>query len=264
MNRKTILILFILILPIWYSYEVFYAREQMALLGVPKADSFDIFVRVLRNDGFMLGYSEFRKNPLWVTYKITNTSNSKSLKRPSKFEIDSRTISRISHKDYTNTGYDRGHLAPNSVISKVYGKSAQLDTFLMTNISPQIPSFNRSIWKNLETVAKKNLPSLNNEIWVITGPIFSGESLYLGSSYIVIPSAFYKIFAMQKNAKIYMLGFIIPQSAPRNDSLRKYMVSIDKIEKATGLDFFYKLNDNVENLVESKIDLRNWDIKKFK
>ena len=103
---------------------------------------------------------------------------------------------------------------------------------------------------------------MNNEVWVITGPIFSGESLYLGSSYIVIPSAFYKIFAMQKNGKIYMLGFIIPQSAPRNAPLKKYIVSIDEIEKATGLDFFYKLDDNIENLVEGRINLKNWNIKR--
>ncbi len=263
MNKKTKLILVLLILPIWYSYEYFYAREQMSLLGVPKADSFDIFVRVLRNDGFMLGYSEFKKNPLWVTYKINQTSpDTKSQKRPRNFETDRRTFSMVSHQDYTHSGFDRGHLAPNSVISKVHGREAQLDTFLMTNISPQKASFNRSIWKKLETVARKHLVSLNSSIWVITGPIFSKdrEVEYLKNSFVVVPDAFYKIFAMQKNNKLYMLGFVIPQIAPKRDSLKNYIVSIDEIEKVTGLNFFHKLDDNLENRTEAKIDLINWNL----
>jgi len=93
--------------------------------------------RVFRNEGFMVGYSEWRGNPLWVTYHLRPISKMKKLKRPSRFKTDWRSFRRVSHNDYLKSGYDRGHMAPNYAISNVYGREGQLDTFVMSNITPQ-------------------------------------------------------------------------------------------------------------------------------
>jgi len=244
-----------------YSYEIFYARDKASFLGIPKATNFsNNFIRIFRNSGFMVGYSEFKKNPLWVVYKLKPFSKNQKYKykRPRRFKTDFRSFAMVSHSDYTRKNYDRGHLAPNYAISRIYGREAQLDTFLMTNISPQTPNFNQQIWKNLEIIAIDKFLKLNSEIWVVTGAIFDDLSVYLDDTSIEIPDSFYKIFIMQKDNKIYMLSFIIPQYAKKSDNLSKYLVTVDEIEKKTGFDFFHKLEDKLENRLESQIDEKIW------
>ncbi len=74
--------------------------------------------------------------------------------RPFRFEIDIRTDAKVNHDDYTGTGYDRGHMAPNAALLAQYGQIAQLETYLMSNICPQTGSLNRGIWAKLETQAR--------------------------------------------------------------------------------------------------------------
>ena len=71
---------------------------------------------IITNTGFTIGYSESYKNPLWVSYRLFPVANPVSPKRPSKFKVDKRTQSKVKHDDYTHTGYDRGHMAPNYAI----------------------------------------------------------------------------------------------------------------------------------------------------
>lgn len=124
--------------------------------------------------------------------------------RPYSFYIDNRTESKVSHDDYTGSGYDRGHMAPNSAILLNYGQMAQLETFLMSNITPQTSELNRNIWEKLERKAREEISqddTKNKEIkavYVITGTIFSDNPEKLESG-IPIPSHCYKIFAYQKS-----------------------------------------------------------------
>ena len=145
---------------------------------------------IIENTGFTIGYSDQRMNPLWVAYKVFPVNDPVSDKRPSKFKIDRRTEARISHNDYTHSGYDRGHMAPNYAIATRYGREAQLQTFLMSNICPQTPQLNRQIWKRLEQRIAKDM----EEVWVVTGPIFDDDIEKLVSG-VEIPDAFYKIIA---------------------------------------------------------------------
>jgi len=73
----------------------------------------------------MVGYSEWRGNPLWVTYHLCPISKTKKLKRPSLFKTDWRSFRRVSHEDYRKSGYDSGHMTPNYAISNVYGREGQ-------------------------------------------------------------------------------------------------------------------------------------------
>lgn len=137
------------------EYDVWDYNEVSIFGGEPKSIQAGD-VKVLNNIGYTVGYSENRRNPLWSAYQCFRVANPEKHKRPSRFKIDPRTESKVTHDDYTNTGYSRGHMSPNYAIDTRYGRDAQLETFLMSNICPQRQSLNGGRWQQLEAkIAKK-------------------------------------------------------------------------------------------------------------
>lgn len=246
-----------------YSYELFIAREAMVFEGIPKAtyNSMQTYTRIFRNNAYMVGYSDIKGNPLWVVYKLTSLSeNTPHLKRPESFSADWRNLGLITSSDYTNSGYDRGHMAPNHAIALLYGKQAQVETFLMTNITPQKPSLNQKFWQRLEEMELDSFAPKFKEVWVYTGPLFDEKTTRLKSSYFVeIPDAFYKIYVgVEANGTLKTLAVIVPQNAKANDRMEKYLVSIDEVERRSGFDFLHRLEDTMERKLEKEIDTTPW------
>ncbi|MDD1616747.1 MAG: endonuclease G, mitochondrial [Methylococcaceae bacterium NSP1-2] len=240
--------------------------DNLLYQGEPKAVGWGMntWFRTFRNHGFIVGYSDIRGNPLWVEYALKPVDESiPSLPRPTRFTTDSRAINRVKHNDYTKSGYDRGHNAPNYAMSHLYGKEGQLDSFLMTNISPQTPKLNRQFWQRLEAAEAKYFTKLADKVWVITGPVFTGSTERLSSSWRVeIPDAFYKIYITEAKANqpSKVLAFLVPQTVKGNESLAQFVTSIDNIEAQTGLDFFSDLDDTIENQLEASMEPQAWDL----
>ncbi len=258
-HPKTLLLLPILAIG-WYSYEYFIARPAMTYMGVPQVSSG--FSHILRNDAFMLEYSETLKNPLWVTYKVI-PKRYQSGKRPSGFSKDWRSLAAVSHDDYTGSGYDRGHMAPNYLIASRYGRNAQQQTFLMTNIAPQKPKLNQKSWQRLEEVIANDFSDWHGDFWVVTGPIFDQQPKTLKNSDVSIPSAFYKILIKPGSPETpaKTLAFIFPQNAKANASLMTFVSSVDEVEAQTGIDFFHKLDDEFEAKLEAGKTPQAWRLK---
>lgn len=236
-------------------------RADHVYAGFP-VQGFKLFgrVKVLENRGYVVGYSESMRNPLWAAYRIFDVPDLQRRAvgpRKSTFTADRRTRSQVSHRDYTHSGYDRGHMAPNYGIASRYGREAQLETYLMSNIIPQNPNVNRHLWKDLEMSVAKRYSRYFREVWVITGPVFQGEIKKLESG-VPIPSAYYKIIADESGQELRTLAFLVEQRCPPYTRIRKRLVSVDEIEKLTGLDFFPDLSDALETELESKAATRLW------
>lgn len=266
--RHPVLLLIVLGLGLGgYAYEVNVARPALLYQGAPQAldaKNSDTWFRILRNHGFILGYSDLRGNPLWVEYALTaDAENTPSLKRPSRFETDWRSINRVSHGSYQKSGYDRGHMAPNYAISHLYGGAGQADSFLMTNITPQKPKLNQQVWQRLEEAEIKHFAKLFGKVWVVTGPVFSGTVERLSSDWMVeIPDAFYKIYITEAapGKPLVVLGFLVPQTVNGKEPLAQFVTSIDNLEAQTGLDFFAQLDDRTEAALEAAIDPLPWNL----
>eukprot|EP01031_Cornospumella_fuschlensis_P008743 gene8743-10766_t len=132
-------------------------------------------VRVLKNAGYVVGYSDPLGNPLWAAYRLRDEDWQEPAPRPDEFRADPRTAARIEPADYTRSGYDRGHLAPNFGIATRFGRQAQEETFLMSNISPQKHALNAGPWKALEQRIATNYPGRFGEVWVLAGPVFPAQ-----------------------------------------------------------------------------------------
>ena len=100
-------------------------------------------------------------------------------------------------------------MAPNHAIALLYGKEAQEETFLMTNITPQRASLNQKLWQRLEEMELESFAPKFKTLWVYTGPLFDLKITHLKSSYFVdIPNAFYKIYVgIEESGAIKNIGF---------------------------------------------------------
>lgn len=263
LNKKNILLVLLLglLLQAFWYWQSINASKSITLAGMPKLEelsNYKSWFRILNNGDFLIGYSDYQSNPLWVAYKLQLPLKSSHGKRPSNFDSDWRSFLRVKHSDYTGSGFDRGHLAPNYAIAKAYGRSAQLKTFLMTNISPQKPNLNRGVWKELEIHIVDKWLIENQVLWIQTGGIFQTGNR-LKNTLIAIPDAFYKIIATyDSNDQIKIIAFVLSQTADKNANFEDYAVSVDFIEKHTGLDFFANLPEEQQIQLETGINKDFW------
>jgi endonuclease G len=192
---------------------------------------------IIKYNNFIVGYSESLKQPLWTAYVYVH-KQSKYKRSQCHFREDKR-YECLNPDDYTNTGFDRGHMCPAEDFS--WDSISLCQTFYMTNIAPQHPQFNRIAWKELEHRIREW--GKTDTLIVITGSYYSKHIVVNG---MVVPTHFYKI-VYSYNRKC-AIAFIFPNR--KVEGLKNYIVSIDYIESITGIDFFYKLkNQNFEKYV---------------
>lgn len=230
-------------------------RSRHCYKGVPTATKSASQFVLLKNTGYDVGYSEKRKDPVWAAYTLRGDQELHEVKRPKskKFAKDNRVASGITHGDYTNSGYDRGHMAPSDAIGKWFGQTGQNATFIVTNICPQKHKMNDEVWGGLEAAEVYVFADQFEQIWVICGPIFGPDPDTIGNG-VQVPEAFFKIIVEDDVNQPEILAVIMEHDAAgTNHALKEYSddVTVDLIEEKTGLDFFPDLPDDVEDAVES-------------
>ncbi len=230
--------------------------RDKAYAGFPKPAG-DAYVRILQNRAYVVGYSEERKNPLWVAYKLVPQHLPINYKRPKSFNTDTRTLARVRDSDYRNSGYQRGHMAPNSPIADCFGPEAQKETFLLSNITPQTPALNEKVWENMER-AEATRYSKNEPVWIICGPMFSARPNTLKNG-VQIADDFYRIVVRERANKPEVMAFDVPQTVAGDEPPSQFLTSVRAIEKKSQLDFMWELPDDVENKVETQKTGKVWD-----
>ncbi|MDO8631970.1 MAG: DNA/RNA non-specific endonuclease [Phycisphaerales bacterium] len=219
--------------------------------GEPKRTTYPNSVTVLKNTAYLVAYDEQRENPAWAAYRLPGERKFGTLPRPRRFSMDSRTVARVAHDDYTNSGFDRGHMVPNFAIASRFGEAAQAETFLMSNIVPQAPALNQGPWRILEETLAEKTSVAAAEIWVVVGPIYDNnvEELRSGSE---IPDAFFLVVADETPQGPRTQAFILPQTATRSSNFRTYRTTVQDVQLKTGLNFFWELPDPLETRLEAE------------
>ncbi len=222
--------------------------------GKPEVVDYPHEITILYNEGYVSGYDEIRGTPAWVAYRVFHMDEYFSNPRPSRFLIDDRTENRISHDDYTHSGYDRGHMAPNFAIVSRFGADAQRETFLMTNIVPQRPSLNRHWWQRLERLIARDYSEAYDEVWVIVGPVFKETGDWLHDK-VKVPTHNYKIIITEIEGQFSMKAFLVHQEVGGSEPHEPYFTTVRYIEEITGLNFNPLFDDAFADSVENlKVD----------
>jgi endonuclease G len=211
--------------------------------------------QVIKHRYYALSYNEKYEQAEWVSYFLRSENEGIGhFKRP-RFINDPKVSTESAASDnYKKSGYDRGHLC--AAADMRFSKSAYNETFFTSNISPQKHNFNDGIWKKLEEKSRYWATKYNG-IYVVTGGILQKGLPTIGSEKVAIPNYFYKILFCNYQGKNKMVAFLIP-SVNSKEPLYKFVVSVDSIEKMTGIDFFPQLNDEVESELERKSDYKAW------
>ena len=92
---------------------------------------------------------------------------------------------------------------------------------------------------------------------MVTGPILNGSCGVLSGG-IIVTCSFYKI-AVKGGSNPKIIGFILSNSGS-SSHVRSFAVSVDEIEKRTGIDFFPQLEDGVENQIEGVVNYGGWNL----
>ncbi len=224
-------------------------------LGYPLAHTGDT---ILTYTGFHLAYNEQFEQAAWVAYVLTRDEiESGTIERTNNFRADTSIASgSASPADYRRSGFDRGHLAPAGDMK--WDHLAMSQSFLMSNMSPQRPSFNRGIWRKLETKVR-NWAMEKDSIYVITGPLFSPGDSLIGENGVGVPGHYFKVLVDLSPPDHDMIAFLLPNSGSSED-LIQFAITVDSLEQLTGYDFFSVAPDQeMIEWLEQRIEPGNWN-----
>ncbi|WP_264566484.1 DNA/RNA non-specific endonuclease [Flavobacterium sp. N3904] len=210
--------------------------------------------QIIDHQFYTLSYSEKYEQAEWVAYRLHINKKRNHFKRPFFIEDPKVATGSADWKNYKNSGYDKGHLCPAGDMS--FDKNAYYDTFFTSNISPQLHEFNDGVWNRLEEKVRYWAEKYDG-LYVVTGGVLSNSLSTIGKEKVAIPNYFYKIILNSSNGNYKIIAFLIPNKKS-DKSLYSFVVSVDSIEKMTGIDFFPKLEDSIENKLEKTNDYKEW------
>ncbi|MBM77626.1 MAG: DNA/RNA endonuclease [Crocinitomicaceae bacterium] len=217
---------------------------------------------VVSHNYYSLSYSEEHEQAEWVYYILNSSQFNATVERSNNFKSDKLIKTSSSQlSDYKGSGYHRGHLAPAADMK--YNNISMSESFFMSNVSPQTPSFNTGIWKRIEKTIR-DWSYLYGELVIITGPVLNGEFLgTIGANDVTIPKWYYKV-AIDLDNYNRNIAFLV-ENKGSSESIKSLVVSIDYLEEFSGLDFFHALSDEVEESFESSTHtgLWNWNVKAY-
>ena len=233
---------------------------------------------------YALEWDNTKRHANWVAFTFDTTTSADVVKRTDLWAKDPKLPAEMQtgDSDHTNDGFDRGHLCASE--DRVYLKEANDQTFYYSNISPQLKDFNGGFWRKLETRVqtwgRSTADGVYDKVYVTKGGTlnkllknFNGTTVDGGTPTtdangftihgLACPEYYFMAVLSQKDDVFHAIAFLVPHKEgmtknPSSDELKEYVVSVDKLEEETGIDFFCNLPDVLENEVEAACNLNDW------
>ncbi len=236
--------------------------EKEAATGFVKAAYFDFLPssttqQIIKHKGYILSYSEANEQAEWVAYELKKSELSNSnanFQRPFFIEDPLVKTGSADWKNYRKSGYDKGHLCP--AADRKSNKQLFEETFYTSNISPQLHDFNEGVWNRLEQKVRYWATKYDG-IYVVTGGVLTSQLPAIGYEEVSVPHYFYKVLLDVHKGRYKMIAFLVPHR-DSDRPLYEFVVPTDQIEKMTGIDFFPKLDDRQEVVLEKNSDYKSW------
>lgn len=244
MRRISILIVFVII-----SISL---NAQQADILLPSKMAKE---QIIHHKGYSLSYNTSYLMPSWLSYKVTRVQVNQNNDVKRKYIPDPMITTRsASKKDYKQAGYIMSQFINYLDLKQIPG--AAEESFYLSNIAPMKLAYYNNIWLKTEQMIR--LWTLETEgLYIVCGPILTDSPFpTIGSNNVSVPKRYYKAVYDPINQKA--IGFIF-KNGTSSGSLKSYTVSIDEIEKVTGIDIFPTLDDEIEKKIEAEMSTDDWD-----
>ena len=233
---------------------------------------------------YALEWDNTKRHANWVAFTFDTTTSADNVKRTDAWSVDPKLPAemQVQESDHKNDGFDKGHLCASE--DRVYLKEANEQTFYYSNMSPQLNDFNGGFWGKLEarvqTWGRSTAEGVYDKVYVTKGGTlnkllknFNGTTVDGGTPTtdangftihgLACPEYYFMAVLSQKDDVFHAIAFLVPHKEgmtknPSSDELKEYVVSVDKLEEETGIDFFCNLPDVLENEVEAACNLNDW------
>ena len=241
-------------------------NQELQTFFLPKIDSSE---NLISHKALFLVYDEQHEQAKWVLHKISTNILDGKVSRTNDFRIDTliksgsaeendyflKTKKENGKYNYDGFGYDRGHLAPSADFR--WSKKALSESYFYSNMSPQLPSFNRETWAELESLIRGYVYDNKRDLIVYTGPVLNLnlKKVSRSANGVSIPEQFFKVVVDFKAKKA--IAYLISQEKSEYP-IEYYATTIDEIEALTGIDFLYQIDDETEALMENQKDVTFW------
>ncbi|WP_143092786.1 DNA/RNA non-specific endonuclease [Arsenicibacter rosenii] len=243
--------------------------DNLALGNPSQAGSSNPDNYLITRPAYSLSYNRKRAIANWVSWHMSAAWKG-DVKRGNDFRPDPDLPAgwyAVKTSDYTNSGFDRGHLCPSD--DRDGSPADNSATFLMTNIVPEAPRHNREVWKSLEDYSRQ-LVSAGNELYIIAGTDGTGgtgeggQTSRIADGKITVPATLWKIIVvlpvgsndisrLSTNTRIIAVSIPNRQTAA-DKPWTAYLTSIKDIERMTGYDFLSEVPKDLQRVLEARID----------
>ncbi len=217
---------------------------------------------------YVLSYNNTKRHANWVGWTL-NPAWIGTAARQDDFRPDNTLPAgwyQVKPSDYTNSGFDRGHLCPSA--DRDIDIPTNSSTFLMTNMIPQAPNNNRNTWADLETYCR-TLVAQGNECYIYAGTYGQGGTGSNGSANTVaagkvnIPAQTWKIIVVlsqgnddlkRVNSSTRVIAVDMPNTQTINTDWRSYRTTVRNLESKTGYNFLSRVPQEIQNIIENAQD----------
>lgn len=240
-------------------YKWVYTQSIHVNMGVPfDKDTSNDYIIV--RPQYVLSYNKNTGEPNWVSWELNADWYGDVDRYSGNFITDVSLpsgMTQIKHADYTNSGYDRGHMVRSE--ERTATVEDNKSTFLLTNIIPQMPDLNRGVWLDFEYFCEDLCKKQNKELFVISGPIIHGNATLNDAGKVTIPDSCFKIVVVldkgqslkDVKATTVVYAVIIPNIAGiMKDKWATYQTTVRQIEYSTGYNFLSLVPDSIEKVIE--------------
>lgn len=216
---------------------------------------------------FCIEWDISKKAQRWTAFRWDATNSGGYVKREDNFieDYDIPEMYRTTSANYSGSGYTRGHIIASA--DRWNSLEANRQTFLYSNMQPQLYSFNGGIWANLEMKVRSwNTADFRDTLYVCKGGTIdhSSDILETTRTGLRVPKYFFMAILCKNksatNGGYKAIGFYLEHRSFYEDeqNLSPYIVSIDRLEELTDIDFFCNLPDQIENQVEAQVIRNAW------